>query len=149
MLCTRAGFAGLVSGLAAFIGLSVPGFGQIAGQEKSILPMIKANWIAFRNYDGRQFVYFTLLQSYRCGLKEVRFSLDNDGLGEFFPLPPCDPERPNAIDAEQWPPYITMPLGTANWAVVQLVFADGKESEPVRFGRCENAGESACAVLLE
>ena len=129
------------------IGIAEGSSGQTLGQEKTILPMIKANWIAFRDYDGRQFVYFTMLQSYRCGLKEIRFSLDNEDLGEYFPLPPCDPERPNAIDAEQWPPYITMPLGTATWAMVQLVYSDGEISEPARFARCENTGDSACAVL--
>ncbi|VAW15482.1 hypothetical protein MNBD_ALPHA09-1313 [hydrothermal vent metagenome] len=125
-----------------------PALGQILGQEKTILPLIKANWIAFRNFGGRQLVYFTMLQSYRCGLSEVRFSINDDGLGEYFPMPPCDPQRPNAIDTEKWPPYITMPLGTAKWAAVQLVYADGEESEPVRFGLCDAPGDSACAVVL-
>ena len=128
--------------------LAVPGAAQILGQEKTILPMIKANWIAFRNFDGRQLVYFTMLQSYRCGLSEVRFSVNDDGLGEYFPLPPCDPQRPNEIDAEKWPPYITMPLGTAEWVQVQIVYSDGEESEPVRFAPCDNAGDSTCAVVM-
>ena len=140
---------GLASGLV--VGLAVipsDAAAQLLGQEKKILPMIKNNWIAFRNYDGRQLVYFTILQSYRCGISEVRFSLNDESLGEYFPLPPCDPQRPHHIDTENWPSYLTMPLGTAKSAAVQLVYKDGEESEIVRYGVCDAAGDSSCVVVL-
>ena len=68
------------------------------GQEKQILPMIKASWVAFRNYDGRQWIYFTTLIAYHCGLAEIRYSIGSDALDRRFPVPACDRQRPNAID---------------------------------------------------
>jgi len=117
--------------------------------EKQILPMTKDSWVAFRDYDGRQFIYFTQLLVYRCGLAEIRFSIDGDDLAERFPLPPCDPERPNEIDAEKYPPYLTLPLGSASEIAVQVVYSDGEESEVHRYVPCENAGDSTCTVLVE
>ncbi|MHA1523418.1 MAG: hypothetical protein ACTSY1_03310 [Alphaproteobacteria bacterium] len=120
---------------------------SLAGQEKKIVPMIKANWIAFRNFNGKQLIYFTLLQSYRCGLKEIRYSLNSDALDLRFPLGPCDPQRPNAIDTEKFPPYITLPLGAAKSAHVQVIFTDGEASEIIRYTVCDNPGDSSCVVM--
>ena len=111
------------------------------------MPMIKANWIAFRNYNGKQFIYFTMLQTYRCGLKEIRFSLNSPDLDLRFPLAPCDPQRPNAIDVENFPPYITLPLGAAQTAAVQVIFFDGSASEVVNYTPCDNPGDSTCVVM--
>lgn len=127
-----------------------PAFTQgLVGQEKQILPLTKANWVAFRNYDGKQWIYFTHLVAYRCGLSEVRYSIGSGALDRTFPLPPCDPEQPHAVDAVEHPPYVTLPPGTAEEIAVQVVYTDGEESEAYRFAPCENAGDSACAVLVD
>lgn len=139
-------FLQMIAIIMAVFAASASASAQTLGQEKTILPLIKNNWIAFRNYDGRQLLYFTTLISYKCGLKEIRFSLEDDGLGEYFPLPACDPQRPNAIGDE--PIYLTMPLGTATWAKVQIVYKDGTESEIVKYGVCDNPGDSTCVVVL-
>lgn len=136
-------FLVLAAGVASASGQGV------IGMEKQILPMTKDSWVAFRNYDGRQWIYFTHLVSYRCGLAEIRYSLNDAGLGERFPLPPCDPERPNEIDAETYPPYVAMPLGSADAVAVQVIYADGEESDVHRYAPCADAGDSTCAVLVE
>src|SRR5437660_488799 len=69
----------------------------LTGQEKQILPLIKTSWVAFRNYSGRQFLYFSNLLAYRCGLSELRYSINSDALDQKFPLPPCDPANPQAL----------------------------------------------------
>lgn len=139
----------LLASLLVLAGLGPAAADGLVGQEKQILPMTRANWVAFRNYDGKQLIYFTHLMVYRCGLKEIRYSIDSDWLRERFPLPPCDPQNPHAIDPVEYPPYLTLLLGTAGSISVQLVYADREETEVVRFAPCDNAGDSTCAVLVE
>ena len=134
---------GLVAGMTS---ASAQG---LIGLEKQVLPLTTRNWIAFRNYDGRQWIYFTHLVVYRCGLSEIRYSIGSDDLDQTFPLPPCDEQRPNAIDPVAYPPYLTMPIDTATSIAVRVVYADGEESQTVRLAPCNAPGDSACAVLLE
>lgn len=133
----------LVAGLA---GASAQG---LLGQEKQILPMISDSWVAFRDYDGRQWIYFTTLVAYHCGLSEIRYSIDSDALDQRFPMPACDRQRPNAIDPAADPPYLTLRRGSARQVLVQIVFSDGDVSKAYRYAPCDNPGDSACAVLTD
>ncbi len=121
----------------------------LVGMEKQVLPLTTQNWVAFRNFDGRQWIYFTHLVVYRCGLSQVRYSIGSDALDQTFALPPCDGQRPIAIDPVKYPPYLTMPLGTADAITVRVVYADGEESETVHLVPCEAPGDTSCAVLAE
>ena len=132
--------------LLAF-GAGAAGAQGLTGQEKQILPLIKANWVAFRNYSGRQFIYFTILLAYRCGLSEIRYSVNSDALDRTFPLPPCDPAQPQALDAVKHPPFVTLALGTAKQVTVRAIFKDGSASDTVRFKPCGNAGDGTCAAV--
>jgi hypothetical protein len=133
-------FIALGSGAAVAQGLT--------GMEKQVLPMTKASWIAFRDYDGRQLIYFTHLVAYRCGLSEIRYSLDSEALDQRFALPPCDPQRPNEIPAD-FAPYLTLPLGGARTVTVQPIYSDGEAGETLRFVPCDIADDGTCARLLE
>ncbi|MFV2035821.1 MAG: hypothetical protein ACC631_12080 [Halocynthiibacter sp.] len=142
----------MITGVAAALAIvalmgSASAQSGLLGQEKTIVPLIKPSWISFRNYNGRQLIYFTMLQTYRCGLREIRYSLNSEDLDRRFALPPCDPQRPNAIDAEKYPPYISLPMGAVQSAAVQVTFADGSASAVARFTPCDTPGDSACAVL--
>lgn len=119
------------------------------GQEKQILPMISDSWVAFRDYNGKQWIYFTTLVAYHCGLAEIRYSIDSDALDQHFPLPACDRQRPNAIDPSKNPPYVTLRRGSARQVMVQVVFSDGEVSPAHRYAPCDNPGDDACAVLTE
>ena len=121
----------------------------LAGQEKQILPLIKGNWLAFRNYSGKQFVYFSNLLAYRCGLADIRYSVNSDALDRAFRLPPCDPVNPQVLDAVKYPPFVTLSPGTAKQVSVQAVFKDGSKTDIVRFKPCDNAGDSSCAELVK
>ncbi len=135
---------------AVLAGLAAPAQAQgLAGMEKTVLPMTTGNWVAFRNFDGKQWVYFTHLVVYRCGLSEVRYSLDSDALDQTFPLQPCDEQNPHALDPVAFPPYLALPLGSAEMIAVQVVFDDGEESETVRLAPCDVTGDQTCAVLVE
>ena len=104
---------------------------QILGGEKLILEFTRSNWVAFRDYNGRQLIYFTHLTAYRCGIAKVNYSLNSDQLDKTYELPPCDKSKPNAIP-ENHLPYLSLPLGTAHEIYVQLMFKDGSKSQVVR-----------------
>lgn len=114
--------AGSQAGPAAAQGLS--------GQEPKILDLTRGSWAYFRDYNGRQLIYFTHLEAYKCGIAAVRYSLDTDALDRVWKLQPCDPKKPNNVTTDK--PYIALPLGTAKSITVQLTFNDGSKSKVVR-----------------
>jgi len=98
-------------------------------QIKQILNLTKNSWVAFRDYDNKQLVYFTHLESYTCGIGEVHYSINSDTLDKTWKLQLCDPKKPNAITKDII--YLTLPLGTAKSIAVQVTFTDGSKSEVV------------------
>jgi hypothetical protein len=99
-------------------------------QIKPVLNMTKDNWVSFRDYNGKQWIYFTHLETYTCGIKQVRYSINSDALDQTWELQPCDPQNPLKITKEII--YLTLPLGTAKSIAVKLTFTDDSESEIVR-----------------
>ncbi len=98
-------------------------------QIKQVLNLTRGNWVAFRDFNGRQLIYFTHLESYTCGIKQVRYSLNSDALDKTWELQPCQQKSPSPIKKDIV--YLTLPLGTAKSISVQLTFADGTKSEIV------------------
>jgi len=113
--------------------------------------MLDANkqtgWIQFRDFAGRQLVYFTALQTMHCRLSEVRYSINSDALDRSLPLAECDPQLPFNLPADSDHIYIALKPGEAETIAVQAVWDDGSGSEIVIYKPCENAGEAACAVI--
>ena len=120
--------------LAVLFGpLACPAAAQgLMGQEPKVLDMTRGSWAYFRDYNGRQLVYFTHLEAYRCGIAAVRYSLNSDALDRDWMLQPCDPKKPHSITTDK--PYIALPLGAAKSITVQLTFKDGSKSKVVRIG---------------
>ncbi|MEA1952907.1 MAG: hypothetical protein U9O24_00755 [Campylobacterota bacterium] len=99
-------------------------------QMKQILNITQNSWVSFRDFNGKQLIYFTHLESYTCGIKEVHYSINSDDLNKTWELQPCDSKNPMAITKELI--YLTMPLDTAKSIAVQITFIDGKKSKIVR-----------------
>ena len=107
---------GLIAGVASLFGTaggvhaqsSVPSVAMV----KQALKLSKTQWIQFRNYNGRQLVYFTLFVTYKCGLKEIRYSVNSADLGKQFPLPECVPLVPYNVGPTD-KVYLTFGPGTA------------------------------------
>lgn len=101
-------------------------------QAMDALRMTPASWLVLQpgvTDDGRYNLYFTHVLSWRCGLREVRYSIDSEALDEYYDLPPCDPEDPMAIrDTSNL--YHTLP-GKPRFVAVQLRYADGSVSDIV------------------
>lgn len=107
-------------------------------------------WIQFRNYDGKQLVYFTALQSMHCRLSDIRYSVNSDALDKHFPVAKCDPQLPfNMPDNDPRNEYIylTFKAGEAKTIAIQAVWDDGAGSEIVIYKPCDNVGEATCAAI--
>ena len=102
----------------------------LAGQEPKLLDLTRGSWAYFRNFNGRQLIYFTHLEVYRCGITQVRYSLNGDALDREWKLQPCDRKKPNQVTTDKI--YISLPLKTAQSISVRLTFTDGHQSPIVR-----------------
>ena len=104
--------------------------GALADGQKKILEQLWTAWLSFREWQGLT-VYFTHLISYRCGISEIRYGVNDSDLDRTWPLPPCDPDNPHAVpqDAKI---YTNIPEDTESMSV-QLTYQDGTQSQVRRF----------------
>lgn len=114
----------IVAALAAGLGAGA----AKAQDARQILTLTRSNWVALREYDGRDLLYFTNILAWRCGVERIRFAVNDDRMA---PLEhePChaDEAVPNALHAEDVLPYISYPLGSVERVTVELRFPDGSE----------------------
>ena len=94
---------------------------------KPILTMIKGMWVAVREYDGNDLLYFTMLESYRCGLDGVKYGINTDVPDQVWEQETCyvDEAAPNAMKMEDGLPFITLELGSVESVVVEITYDDG------------------------
>ncbi len=116
---------------------------------KQALDATRDQWIAFRNYNGEQWIYFTQLISWKCGLNQIRYSINNESLENNFPLPECNPQMPFAVDPENNEIYLRFPLGRAKTVSVQLVYGDDTVSPMMTYKPCNVEGDSTCATPVK
>ncbi len=116
---------------------------------RTALDATSDQWIAFRNYDGRQWIYFTGIVTWHCALKQVLYSINSEALDQVFPLPECNEQTPYSVDPERDPVYVNMKLGSAETVAVQIVFADGTKSEINSYQPCKVEGDVTCAVPVK
>mgnify|MGYP001218791766 CR=1 FL=1 len=149
------------TGLSALMALAAQAQDAEEDEYKPELPdmalykaMLDANrqpgWVQFRNFANKQLIYFTALQTMRCRLQEVRYSINSDELDQRFPLGECDPQQPFNVPADDpTNKYILLELkpDEAKTITVQVVWEDGSGSEIVTYRPCDNVGESTCARI--
>ena len=102
---------------------------------RPILNATKSNWIAVREYGGKDLLYVTHLWSWRCGLLELRVGL-NGAPAEPWPLPQCHLDKPQAaaILEGDGNPYREFPLRTVQLIEVMVTY-DDLTTDRVRFNR--------------
>ena len=110
--------------------LLVPGMGlgqglTTAAEVKPIFAATKASWIAVREWEGQDLIYFTQIESWRCGVAEVRYAV-NGGAEQVWAMDPCftGTAQPNAVSADRIP-YTVLPLRSVQQVDVVVVFEDG------------------------
>ncbi len=150
---------GVFACLASFIILA-PGAGYGAQSDEDFLPPIPDQtdmqgwldtakpfgWVVFREIEGRQIVDFVRLQSMRCRLSEIRYSVNSTKLDRNFPLAECDRYDPTGIPDKAEYNYIVLKPGEAKFVTVQAFWADGSGSEILVHKPCDNPGQHVCAL---
>lgn len=114
--------------LIAVLSLPVPALAQqftTAAEVRPILEATRANWVALRRWDGKELLYFTHLEAWRCGMAQVRFAV-NGGVEQPWDMPPCltGTPSPNAIPADRLP-FTDLPAEALQSVTVVVVLADG------------------------
>lgn len=111
----------------------------------------QSGWVQFRDFNGRQLVYFTPLQTLHCRLSEIRYSFNSRALDQRFPVLACNPQLPLSLpgDVAVDELYLSLDPGSVKSATVQVVWEDGTESEIHTYRPCGNVGEATCAVAAE
>lgn len=106
-----------------------------ATEVRPILGMTKGNWIAVREFNGQDLLYVTHLLSWRCGLHQIEYAL-NDGPYEVWPMEPCyaDEAAPNAIKADDMLPYKSFELNSIETVRIRLLY-DDLQTEEAEFNR--------------
>ena len=106
-----------------------------ATEVKPILSATRGNWVAVRDYHGKDLVYVTHLWSWRCGLLELRIGL-NGAQPEIWPLPEChmDQAMPSAILESDGLPYRAFGAGQVQSVEVQITY-DDLTTDSARFDR--------------
>lgn len=102
-----------------------------AAEITPILDATRANWIAVREFDGKDLLYFTQLLSWRCGLSEIRYGLNGAAPDKVWAMEPCyDTEpQPNALKMEGGAEiYLTEPLGSIQTISISVTYDDGTEA---------------------
>lgn len=101
-----------------------------AAQVRPILEATRANWVAIREYGGKDLLYFTQLLAWRCGLDRIEFALNDDPTFTDWPMPACrmDTATPASI-LEGDPVYATLPIWNVGKVRIRLTYDDGQVSE--------------------
>ncbi len=129
---------------ALLASLAAPASAQLNTAEtvRPILQMTAANWIAVREWDGADLLYFTQLLPFRCGLSEILYGLNGASASQRFNAEPCPPEEDGAvfatIEADEYLPYLRFELGSIESVTVTVIYDDGvKETHTYERGAVE------------
>jgi hypothetical protein len=100
-----------------------------------ILGMTKGSWILVRDFDGQDLLYVTQILSWRCGLVQLEYAV-NDAPLQVWPLPPChaDEAAPNAFKDTDGLPYVALPAGSVETVTIRVTY-DDLGTDEARFNR--------------
>lgn len=100
---------------------------------RPILQATKANWVAVREFNGQDLLYFTHLFAWRCALSDIRYGVNGAPADTPVLMEDCyeDEAAPNAQKMTDMLPYYTYPLGSVDRVSVRIVYRDGSEDAAV------------------
>lgn len=99
-----------------------------ATEVRPILDATSGSWVAVRNYEGQDLVYFTQLLAWRCGIWDISYGINGSPTDNVFPMEPCheNTNSPNALtDVANFLPYITLAENSVQSLSVRITLDDG------------------------
>ena len=94
---------------------------------------IKAQMISFKQDGDVDFVYFTNLLAWRCGVAQILVGLNGAAPTIPYPMEPChrDLREPNTLklDRPEFPIYLKMPAGSAQTMTLRILYEDGTRAD--------------------
>lgn len=99
-----------------------------AAEVKPILSATKGQWIAVREWEGQDLIYFTNLLAWRCGVESVAWGVNGGPADRALAMEPCyeGEAAPNALKIDQGVlPYVAEALGSVQGVTVTVTFDDG------------------------
>jgi hypothetical protein len=102
-----------------------------AAEVRPILDMTRANWIAIREWEGQDLLYFTHLESWRCGITAIAYTVNGGLTLPYMPEACYEGEaQPNALKGEGGHlPYLAFPLGSLQDVAITLTLDDGSQMQ--------------------
>lgn len=96
---------------------------------RPILAMTKDGWLTLSARPDADLLYFTQIESWRCGIAEIRYSVNSPAADLLRETEPCyrGSAQPNALKLEGHLPYLRFPPGSVRTVTVVLRFEDGTE----------------------
>jgi hypothetical protein len=106
-----------------------------AAQIRPILNATKNSWVAVREWDGQDLVYFTHLLTWRCGLDKIQYGINSNTADQNWAFIACDETSANPMAL---PPkqkiYGDFALKSVQNITVKITYDDGN-TDTVTFER--------------
>ena len=96
-----------------------------AAEVRPILTATQGNWIAVREFNCQDLLYFSHLLAWRCGLSAVAYAINSDDPTKDWPLTPCNEDSPTpAANGDDQPIYSSHALGSIETITVRITYDD-------------------------
>ena len=124
----------------AFLALSAPLSAQTAPPTDFTTPegaayihqAIKDQILSFKEDGDQDYIYFTAILGWRCGVQELYYGLNDELPVNRFPMEPCnrDLRQPNTSKFRDltYPFFITVPKGSAQKVKLRVIYEDGNSA---------------------
>lgn len=103
-----------------------------AAEVKPILTITQPQWIAVREFDGKDLLYFTNLLAWRCGVTSIAYGLNGAPADTMLETEPCyegEPQPNNFKPDQPIQPYIVLPLGSVETVTLRVTYDDGSTQD--------------------
>ncbi len=116
----------LAAGVLAVFGAPVSAQMKDAASIRPILEATKANWIAVRDWQGQDLLYFTHLETWKCGLSAIHFGINGASAETAYEFELCaeDEAAPSPLGADRLP-YLTFDQGVIENVTITITYDDG------------------------
>ncbi|QDC09098.1 hypothetical protein FHY55_07510 [Oceanicola sp. D3] len=104
-----------------------------AAEVRPILESIKDQWIAIRVEGDEDYVFFTPIVSWRCGVQAVQFGFNDEDPTRELEMAACHTEfsNPNVMVDGDPIPLVTAPANSVQSVTIRMMYDDGSLSESV------------------